>query len=164
MKVLISGAGIAGTTLAYWLMHHVSKKTCCEKNSRTAAGNVGEFWMRSIRSIVSILIGVSQIRMNPQQGLWSRGRVTLVGDAAFCISLLGGQGSALAMVAAYILACELRRTNGDYASAFARYQALFGPFVLQKQDGALRFAGAFAPKSKFALFLRNQIFNMLSVR
>jgi len=50
---------------------------------------------------------VSQIRMNPQQGLWSRGRVTLVGDAAFCISLLGGQGSALAMVAAYILAGEL---------------------------------------------------------
>ena len=68
------------------------------------------------------------------------------------------------MVAAYILAGELRRTNGDYAAAFARYQDLFGPFVLQKQDGALRFAGVFAPKSKFALFLRNQIFNMLSVR
>jgi hypothetical protein len=39
-------------------------------------------------------------------------------------------------------------------------QDLFGPFVLQKQDGALRFAGAFAPKSKLALFLRNQIFNI----
>src|SRR5262249_17454855 len=76
----------------------------------------------------------------------------------------GGQGAALAMVAAYILAGELRRTNGDYASAFTRYQDLFGPFVLQKQDAALRFAGAFAPKSKFALFLRNQIFNVLSIR
>jgi 2-polyprenyl-6-methoxyphenol hydroxylase-like FAD-dependent oxidoreductase len=107
---------------------------------------------------------VSQIRMNPRQGLWSRGRVTLVGDAAFCVSLLGGQGSALAMVAAYILAGEIRRADGDCASAFARYQDLFGPFALQKQDAALRFAGAFAPKSKFALFLRNQIFNMLSVR
>jgi 2-polyprenyl-6-methoxyphenol hydroxylase-like FAD-dependent oxidoreductase len=107
---------------------------------------------------------MSQIRMNPQHGLWSRGRVALVGDAAFCISLLGGQGSALAMVAAYILAGELHRTNGEYASAFRRYEDLFGPFVLKKQDAALRFAGAFAPQSKFALFLRNQVFNVLSIR
>jgi 2-polyprenyl-6-methoxyphenol hydroxylase-like FAD-dependent oxidoreductase len=31
---------------------------------------------------------VSQIRMDPQQGLWTRGRVTLAGDAASCVSLL----------------------------------------------------------------------------
>ena len=69
---------------------------------------------------------VSQIRMNPQQGLWTRGRVTLIGDAASCVSLLAGQGSALAMVAAYILAGELHRSNGDYTAAFGRYQELFG--------------------------------------
>jgi len=106
---------------------------------------------------------VSQIRMDPQQGLWSRGRVTLVGDSAFCISLLGGQGSALAMIAAYILAGELFRGKGDYAAAFTRYQNLFGPFVLQKQNAALRFASSFAPKSKFSLYLRNQIFNLMSI-
>jgi 2-polyprenyl-6-methoxyphenol hydroxylase-like FAD-dependent oxidoreductase len=106
---------------------------------------------------------VSQINMNPRQGLWSRGRVALVGDAAFCISLLGGQGSALAMIAAYILAGELRRSSGEHASAFRRYQELFGPFVLQKQEAALRFAGVFAPRSEFALFLRNQILNLLSI-
>ena len=58
------------------------------------------------------------------------GRVTLVGDAAFCVSLLAGQGSALAMVAAYILAGELHHANGDYTAAFGRYQEIFGPFVL----------------------------------
>jgi hypothetical protein len=41
---------------------------------------------------------VSQIRM----GSWSLGRVSLVGDAAFCPSLLAGQGSALAMFWAYV--------------------------------------------------------------
>jgi len=107
---------------------------------------------------------VSQIRMDPRQGLWTRGRVTLVGDAAFCVSFLAGQGCALAMVAAYILAGELHRANGDYAAAYRRYQDLFGPFVLGKQKAALRFAGAFAPKSKSALFLRNQIFNLLAIR
>lgn len=107
---------------------------------------------------------VSQIRMNPQQGSWTRGRVTLIGDAAFCVSLLAGQGSALAMVAAYILAGELHRANGDFATAFSRYQDLFAPFVLSKQKAALRFAGAFAPKTNFGLFLRNRIFNLMAIR
>lgn len=108
---------------------------------------------------------VSQIRMDPtDHGSWTRGRVTLLGDAASCASLLAGQGTALAMVAAYILAGELHRSKGDYASAFARYQELFGPFVLGKQKAALRFAGAFAPKSKFGLFFRNQVMNLMRVR
>ena len=106
---------------------------------------------------------VSQIHMPPGPGLWTRGRVTLVGDAAFCVSLLAGQGSALAMVAAYVLAGELHRSNGDYAGAFRRYQDLFGPFVAGKQKAALRFAGSFAPKSKLSLFLRNRIFNLMSI-
>jgi 2-polyprenyl-6-methoxyphenol hydroxylase-like FAD-dependent oxidoreductase len=107
---------------------------------------------------------VSQIRMDPQEGLWTRGRVTLIGDAASCVSLLAGQGTALAMVAAYILAGELSRCRGDYAEAFKRYQQLFGPFVLAKQNAALRFAGSFAPKSKLILFLRNQLFKLMAIR
>ncbi len=106
---------------------------------------------------------VSQIRMDPQQGLWTRGRVTLAGDAASCVSLLAGQGTALAMVAAYILAGELHRASGDYAEAFRRYQELFAPFALRKQKAALRFAGAFAPKSKFSMFVRNQIFKLMAI-
>lgn len=105
---------------------------------------------------------VSQIRMGNAPS-WSRGRVALTGDAAFCVSLLAGQGSALAMIAAYILAGELHRSHGDYAGAFARYQRLFSPFVLAKQNAALRLAGAFAPKSKLSLFVRNQIFNLMAI-
>ena len=106
---------------------------------------------------------VSQIRMEEQQGLWSCGRVTLVGDAASCVSLLAGQGTALAMVAAYILAGELKRANGNYAEAFARYQSLFAPFVRAKQEAALRLASFFAPRSSFSLFLRNQVMKLLGV-
>jgi 2-polyprenyl-6-methoxyphenol hydroxylase-like FAD-dependent oxidoreductase len=104
---------------------------------------------------------VSQIRMDAEADLWSRGRVTLVGDSASCVSLLAGQGSALAMVAAYILAGELHRSKGDFSAAFSRYEELFGPFVRKKQQAALGFAGTFAPKSKTAIFLRNQVFNLL---
>lgn len=106
---------------------------------------------------------VSQIRMDSRRGLWTQGRVSLVGDAASCISLLGGQGTSLAMVAAYILAGELHRSGGNHGVACARYQRLFGPFVLKKQNAAPRFAGAFAPRSRLGLLLRNQVFNLLRI-
>jgi len=105
---------------------------------------------------------VSQIEMGPGSGSWTNGRVTLLGDAAFCISLLGGQGSALAMAAAYILAGELHR-NGRVAGAFAACQQRFGSFALEKQRAARRFVGTFAPKSRFSLFLRNQVMRLLSI-
>ncbi|HUA91127.1 MAG TPA: FAD-binding domain [Terracidiphilus sp.] len=106
---------------------------------------------------------VSQIQMNHAGESWNNGRVALVGDAASCVSLLAGQGSALAMVAAYILAGELHRARGNYAQAFERYQSLFGPFVLQKQNAARRLAGFFAPKSKLSMFLRNQVINLMAI-
>lgn len=106
---------------------------------------------------------VSQIRMHSDQELWTRGRVTLIGDAASCVSLLAGQGTALAMVAAYVLAGELSRCRGDYAAAYRRYQELFRPFVVAKQKAALRFAASFAPASEFSLWLRNQLFRLMSI-
>jgi 2-polyprenyl-6-methoxyphenol hydroxylase-like FAD-dependent oxidoreductase len=106
---------------------------------------------------------VSQIEMGPAAGSWANRRVTLAGDAAFCISLLGGQGSALAMAAAYILAGELHRAGGRHVEAFARYQQLFGSFVSMKQQAARRFAGVFAPKSRFSLFVGTRIMRLLSI-
>jgi len=106
---------------------------------------------------------VSQIHMEERTGMWTQGRVALLGDAASCVSLLAGQDSALAMVAAYILAGELHRAGGDHSQAFARYQRLFAPFVQGKQKAALRFAGFFAPKSKAALILRNQVMKLFRI-
>lgn len=102
---------------------------------------------------------VSQIRMNS----WSRGRVALVGDAAFCPSLLAGQGSALAMTAAYVLAGELARADGRYEPAFASYEKLLRSFIGSKQVAAESFAHSFAPKSRLGLFLRNQVTRLFQI-
>ena len=67
------------------------------------------------------------------------------------------------MVGAYILAGELHQCQGNYAEAFKRYQKLFGPFVLKKQQAALRFARYFVPKSKSARFVRNQVMNLMKI-
>ena len=106
---------------------------------------------------------VSQVQMGTDEDSWSRGRVALVGDAAFCVSLLAGQGSALGIAAAYILAGELHRAGDDYRAAFAKYQKQFGPFVQRKQRSALKFAGTFAPRSKFSMAVRNAVMNLLQV-
>jgi 2-polyprenyl-6-methoxyphenol hydroxylase-like FAD-dependent oxidoreductase len=102
---------------------------------------------------------VSQIRM----AQWSRGRVALVGDAAYCVSLLAGQGSALAMTGAYILAGELTKADGEHDIAFANYEKHLRGFVEMKQRGAERFASALAPKTRLGLLFRNQVIRAAAI-
>jgi 2-polyprenyl-6-methoxyphenol hydroxylase-like FAD-dependent oxidoreductase len=96
---------------------------------------------------------VSQIHLRR----WSHDRVALVGDAAAAPSLLAGQGAALAMTAAYVLAGELARARGDHRKAFARYEAMLREFLDGKQASAQRFAGSFLPQTRLGIFLRNQV-------
>ncbi len=102
---------------------------------------------------------VSQIRMDQ----WSSGRVALVGDAAFCVSLMAGQGSALAMTAAFVLAGELNTAGGDHHEAFRSYEALLRRFIATKQRGAERLSAAFAPRTRWGTFLRNQVINACAI-
>jgi CIC family chloride channel protein len=91
---------------------------------------------------------VSQIRM-PR---WSQGRIALVGDAAYCVSLMAGQGSALAMTGAYVLAGELAKSSGDPRQGFANYEKVLRSFIETKQRGAEHFAGApMAPWQRITL-------------
>jgi len=42
----------------------------------------------------------------------SHGPVALIGDAAFCPSLLAGQGAALAMISVYVPSRKLSKSEG----------------------------------------------------
>ncbi len=101
---------------------------------------------------------VSQVRMDQ----WSAKRVALLGDACFCPSLFAGQGSALAMAGAYLLAGELDAVGGDYTVAFERYQTRFKPFIDGKQKEALRSAGWFAPRTRLGVRMRNQVTRLMN--
>jgi 2-polyprenyl-6-methoxyphenol hydroxylase-like FAD-dependent oxidoreductase len=96
---------------------------------------------------------VSQIR----QDTWSRGRVCLLGDAAASPSLLAGEGAALAMIEAYVLAGELKDAGNDPQPALARYEARLKPFVLRKQKAAEGFSSSFAPKTALGVAVRNVV-------
>lgn len=87
-----------------------------------------------------------QIRM-PQ---WHRGRVVLTGDAAWCVTPLGGVGASLAVVGAYTLAGELAQAN-DTEQALIAYQARLRHYVEKAQD-IPKFAPRLAnPHSQFGL-------------
>jgi 2-polyprenyl-6-methoxyphenol hydroxylase-like FAD-dependent oxidoreductase len=73
---------------------------------------------------------------------WARGRVVLLGDAGFCPSPLSGQGTALALVGAYVLAGALA-AEPDPAAALAAYEAALRPWVERTQ--ALAREGADGP-------------------
>jgi 2-polyprenyl-6-methoxyphenol hydroxylase-like FAD-dependent oxidoreductase len=94
---------------------------------------------------------------------WSRGRIALVGDAAFCVSLMGGQGAALAMTAAYVLAGKLGKSAGCHQEAFQNYETLLQGYIGSKQRGAESFSSAFAPKTQWGLFLRNQVIKACAI-
>jgi 2-polyprenyl-6-methoxyphenol hydroxylase-like FAD-dependent oxidoreductase len=102
---------------------------------------------------------VSQIRLKR----WSKGRVALVGDAAFCPSLLAGQGSALAMTASYVLAGELAQCDAGYAQGLERYEALLRSFLDAKQRGAKNLAVVFAPRTRLGLFFRNMLIRATTI-
>ena len=72
---------------------------------------------------------VTQVKMKS----WTKGRISLLGDAGYCASPLSGQGNNIALVGAYILAGELKKAGGNYTLAFNRYNELLHPFVEANQ-------------------------------
>ena len=117
--------------------------------------------LRAMDSVEDVYFDrVSQIRM----GAWSKGRVMLIGDAACCVSLLGGEGAGLAMTEAYVLAGELNRAGQDYREAFRRCEQRLRPFIEGKQKSAQKFASAFAPKTRVGVWFRNQVVKLMGIR
>lgn len=72
---------------------------------------------------------MSQVRVSR----WSKGRFVLLGDAAYCPTAFTGEGTALALVGAYVLAGEIKR-NAQYAEAFSTYEVLVRPYVHASQN------------------------------
>jgi 2-polyprenyl-6-methoxyphenol hydroxylase-like FAD-dependent oxidoreductase len=72
---------------------------------------------------------ISQIRMDS----WSRGRITLVGDAGYCPGPAVGGGTSLAVLGAHVLAAELTASGGDSAQAFPAYERAMAEAVRQSR-------------------------------
>ena len=75
---------------------------------------------------------------------WSAGRVCVTGDAAWCVTPLGGGGTSLAMVGGYVLAAYLGQ---DPDKAFGRYEEWMRPLIEAAQKLPPGAPGLFYPGS-----------------
>jgi 2-polyprenyl-6-methoxyphenol hydroxylase-like FAD-dependent oxidoreductase len=97
------------------------------------------------------LDSISRVEMDH----YAKGRVVLLGDAAYG-NTLGGFGTGLAVVGAYVLAGELAAAGGDHRVAFRRYEEEFRGYAKVARKGN---AGPFlAPPTQARITMRNQMF------
>ncbi|KAF2125185.1 FAD/NAD(P)-binding domain-containing protein [Dothidotthia symphoricarpi CBS 119687] len=68
---------------------------------------------------------IAQVKMDS----WVKGRVVLVGDAAFAPSPISGVGTGSAIVGAYVLAGELSKSPEDIPRALKQYEEIVRPYV-----------------------------------
>jgi 2-polyprenyl-6-methoxyphenol hydroxylase-like FAD-dependent oxidoreductase len=64
---------------------------------------------------------------------WYKGRVVLLGDAAYCPSPFSGMGTTGSFVGAYVLAGEINRNPTNLSQTFANYDKTLRPFVNEIQ-------------------------------
>ncbi len=93
---------------------------------------------------------------------WSKGRVVLLGDSAWCLTFLAGQGTSTAMAGAYVLAAELARK--PYTEAFAAYEDRLRPLVTRMQAVSRKIGGHYIPQSKFGMRVQSWVLPIMLSR
>lgn len=84
---------------------------------------------------------------------WSQGRIVLLGDAAWCVTLFAGYGSSLAVGGADLLGAALERHPGDIPAALAAWESELRPEAERKQKLGRRVKGVYAPRNPLLLEL-----------
>ncbi|SER04510.1 2-polyprenyl-6-methoxyphenol hydroxylase [Lentzea xinjiangensis] len=90
---------------------------------------------------------ITQLR----EDTWSRGRVALVGDAAYCPGPAIGGSTSLAVLGAYVLAGELA-AGTDHEAAFARYEDEMRDLVHASRRFALGAARTLIPSTRLGVW------------
>ncbi|MFC9925174.1 FAD-dependent monooxygenase [Streptomyces sp. NPDC127190] len=93
----------------------------------------------------------------------TRGRVALLGDAGYGATM-GGMGTGVAMVGAYVLAGELALAGGDHRTAFAAYERRITDFAKGCQKISGNAGPFFAPPTERRIRSRDRMYRLLSSR
>ncbi|MGX1219259.1 2-polyprenyl-6-methoxyphenol hydroxylase-like FAD-dependent oxidoreductase [Streptomyces ambofaciens] len=99
---------------------------------------------------------VHQVRM-PR---WSRGRVVLVGDAAWCMNLYSGMGATSSLRGGAALGAALQEHPDDLAAALDAWESGLRPFVTKHQRTARLKQQMFVPSSRRAAMLRSVLIGL----
>lgn len=111
---------------------------------------------------------------------WHRGRIALVGEAAWCSSVLTGMGTTSCLVGAYVLAGEIAKYCGrgdkgesdepkvvqkNLITALDGYEQKFMPFMCQVQDGLSEKTGTrtYMPSSQWGIDILNALISVIAL-
>ena len=87
---------------------------------------------------------------------WTKGRVGLVGDAAYCASPAAGKGGSLAIDGAAALGDAFEQHNDNFELAFDEYNRNFRPYIDEVQADVINFGLAMLlPRTEEAIRQRN---------
>jgi 2-polyprenyl-6-methoxyphenol hydroxylase-like FAD-dependent oxidoreductase len=126
--------------------HHRDVPRQKELLHRTFAGMHPDVdrWLREVdRTPTFYFDAITQLQLDS----WSRGRVTLVGDAGYCPGPGVGGSTSLAVLGAYVLAGELASAGGDHERAFPTYEREMGELVQRSRAFARGVAKTLIPTS-----------------
>lgn len=96
---------------------------------------------------------VEQVRLDS----WHRGRVVLVGDAAWCVTLYSGMGASSGMAGADLLGTMLARHPRDVPAALASWERRLRPHIDYLQHNGAQMRNLFVPANRARLVLRRVV-------
>jgi 2-polyprenyl-6-methoxyphenol hydroxylase-like FAD-dependent oxidoreductase len=89
---------------------------------------------------------------------WYKGRVALIGDAAYSLTAASGFGATAALVGAYALADEVAQHG---LAGLARYDARIRPGIVKRQKTAAVTTGQLITQNPIAVSIRDLIFRLM---
>lgn len=94
---------------------------------------------------------------------WSKGKVVLVGDAAWAPTPFTGQGNQLAIIGAWVLAQEMRKNQAEPVLAFETYEGRLGKYVEECQQIPLGGRAPYlcAPQTALGIWLFRRIYQLV---
>ena len=99
---------------------------------------------------------VHQVRM-PN---WRAGRVVLVGDAAWCLTLYSGVGASMAMKGGYELGEALASPAGDIGAMLSKWEGVLRPLVDKERRTVWFKSQIFTPSNVFMSVLRRIVLRL----
>ncbi|WIX98163.1 FAD-dependent monooxygenase [Amycolatopsis mongoliensis] len=94
-----------------------------------------------------------QVRMDA----WHKGRVVLVGDAAWCVTLYAGMGVSSGLTGAELLGVMLDRHGADVGAALDAWEQALRPYVDHYLDGAFADRKVFVVNTRLEILFRRMV-------
>ncbi|AKT38528.1 FAD-dependent monooxygenase [Chondromyces crocatus] len=104
----------------------------------------------------SLFDSVDQVRMDR----WHQGRIVLVGDAAWSLTLYSGMGASTGMAGSELLGHLLEQYPDDVERALATWEAKLRPYITRLQADALMSRAFFTPSGEAQRILRAAILRL----